>query len=286
MPPAPTLPDPGSLVEGRYRVDKKLAAGGMGAVFRASDERGEGSVALKYLHPEIAREAEMRRRFRREASILQAVDHPAVVKVRSVGEDDDGLSFMVMELLEGETLHARLEREQQLPLEVVAALLEGIASGLAAVHAHGVLHGDLKPANVFLAEGHGERQVKLVDFGTSKVHGLDRLTRTGEVIGTPIYMPPEILTGDGGIDEGIDIYAMGVLAYQCLAGQPPFLERHPGKLLFQIVMGNGVPLDEARPGLPVAVYGVVQKAMSPKRDARHADAQAMATAFREACRCE
>ncbi len=285
MSPAPTLPTPGSLVEGRYRVETKLAAGGMGAVFRASDERGEGPVALKYLHPEIAREAEMRRRFRREASILQAVDHPAVVKVRSVGEDADGLSFMVMELLEGETLHARLEREHQLPVEAVAALLEGIASGLAAVHAHGVLHGDLKPANVFLAEGSGERRVKLVDFGTSKVHGLDRLTRTGEVIGTPIYMPPEILTGDGAIDEGIDIYAMGVLAYQCLAGEPPFLERHPGKLLFQIVMGKGVPLEEARPGLPDEIYAVVRQAMSPKRDTRHADAPAMAAAFREACRC-
>lgn len=286
MPPAPTLPTPGSLVEGRYRVEKKLAAGGMGAVFHASDERGEGPVALKYLHPEIAREAEMRRRFRREASILQAVDHPAVVKVRSVGEDDDGLSFMVMELLEGETLHARLEREHQLPVEAVAALLEGIASGLAAVHAHGVLHGDLKPANVFLAEGSGERRVKLVDFGTSKVHGLDRLTRTGEVIGTPIYMPPEILTGDGAIDEGIDIYAMGVLAYQCLAGEPPFLERHPGKLLFQIVMGKAVPLEDARPGLPEKVYAVVRTAMSPKRDGRYAEAPAMAAAFREACGCE
>lgn len=282
---APSLPTPGSLALGRYRVEKKLAAGGMGAVFHAHDQERGVPVALKYLHPEIAREAEMRRRFRREASILQAVDHPAVVKVHSVGEDDRGLSFMVMELLEGETLHARLEREGTLPVETVAAILEGIAAGLAAVHAHGVLHGDLKPANVFLAEDGEERQVKLVDFGTSKVHGLDRLTRTGEVIGTPIYMPPEILTGDGAIDEGIDIYAMGVLAYQCLAGEPPFLERHPGKLLFQIVMGHGIPLEEARPGLAPAVYEVIAEAMSPKRADRHADAPAMAAAFREACRC-
>ncbi len=283
MAEAPALPTPGSLAHGRYRVEKKLAAGGMGAVFHAYDQERGAPVALKYLHPEIAREAEMRRRFRREASILQAVDHPAVVKVHSVGEDDRGLSFMVMELLEGETLHARLEREGTLEARTVAAILEGIASGLAAVHAHGVLHGDLKPANVFLAEGDGERQVKLVDFGTSKVHGLDRLTRTGEVIGTPIYMPPEILTGDGAIDEGIDIYAMGVLAYQCLVGEPPFLEQHPGKLLFQIVMGNGVPLEEARPGLPTAVYDVVRKAMSPKRKDRYDDAPAMAAAFQEAC---
>jgi len=282
---ASSLPTPGSLADGRYRVDKKLAAGGMGAVFHAFDQERSVPVALKYLHPEIAREGEMRRRFRREASILQAVDHPAVVKVHSVGEDDRGLSFMVMELLEGETLHARLERERRLPVDTVASILEGIADGLAAVHAHGVLHGDLKPANVFLAEDGGERRVKLVDFGTSKVHGLDRLTRTGEVIGTPIYMPPEILTGDGAIDEGIDIYAMGVLAYQCLAGEPPFLERHPGKLLFQIVMGNGVPLAEARPGLPEAVYEAVRTAMSPKREGRYPSAPAMAAAFREACAC-
>ena len=277
------LPGVGALVEGRYRVAEKLAAGGMGAVYRATDERTGAAVALKYLHPEIAREREMRRRFRREASILQAVDHPAVVKVHGVGEEDAGLAFMVMELLQGETLYARLERERQLEPDVVAAILEGVAAGLDAVHAHGVLHGDLKPANIFLAEAGGERQVKLVDFGTSKVHGLDRLTRTGEVIGTPIYMPPELLTGDGTIDERIDTYAMGVLAYECLVGEPPFLERHPGKLLFQIVMGQAVPLAEVRPDLSPAIRAVVERAMHPKRDERFATAPPLAAAFRQAC---
>ena len=277
------LPEPGALVEGRYRVLEKLAAGGMGAVYRATDIEADRAVALKYLHPEIAREPEMRRRFRREASILQAVDHPAVVKVHAVGEEGSGPAFMVMELLEGETLEARLSREGKLSVQTVAEILEGVAAGLSAVHAHGVLHGDLKPANIFLAEASGGRRVKLVDFGTSKVHGLDRLTRTGEVIGTPVYMPPEILTGDGAIDERIDTYAMGVLAHQCLVGEPPFLERHPGKLLFQIVMGQGMALAEARPGLPRALYEVVARAMSPEREARFGDAEALAAAFRQAC---
>ena len=279
-----SLPTPGALALGRFRIERQLDAGGMGAVFRARDEASGQAVALKYLHPEVAREPEMRRRFRREASILQAVDHPAVVKVQDVVEDEGGLAFMVMELLEGETLFARLEREGTLELPTLAAILDGIAAGLAAVHAHGVLHGDLKPANVFLVEeGPGETRVKLVDFGTSKVHGLDRLTRTGEVIGTPIYLPPEILTGDGTIDERIDTYAMGVIAHQCLAGEPPFLERHPGKLLFQIVMGQGKPLSEARPDLPAAVHDAVAQAMNPKREPRFAAAPAFAAAFRTAC---
>lgn len=276
------LPTTGHVFHGRYRVVRELAAGGMGAVVQAERLEDGARVAVKFLHPELADDPEMHRRFRREASILQALDHPNVVRVFGVGDDGSGLSYTVMELLEGETLFARLERVGSLEPRELRPLLEGICSGLDAVHAHGVLHGDLKPANVFLVGDEGACVAKLVDFGTSKVHGLERLTRTGEVIGTPVYMPPELLTGDGSIDERIDTYALGVLIYQCLCGETPFTERNPGRLLFQIVMGEAVPLRTRRPELSETLEQMVSQAMSPKRESRFARANDVFAAFEKA----
>lgn len=278
------LPKAGCVLDGRYRIVRELAAGGMGAVVEAERLEDGVRVAIKFLHPELASEPEMHRRFRREASILQALDHPNVVRVFGVGTDAEGRSYTVMELLEGETLHARLEREHHLEPAALEPILAAITAGLEAVHAHGVLHGDLKPANVFTTSAIEGVTAKLVDFGTSKVHGLERLTRTGEVIGTPIYMPPELLTGEGAIDERIDTYALGVLIYQSLCGEPPFLERNPGRLLFQIVMGESVPLRERRPDLPDALEKMVKRAMSPKRELRYPRASDVLSAFREALR--
>ncbi len=271
------LPAPGSLFAGRYRLQRQLAAGGMGCVFRALDEEGR-AVAIKLLHPELARDREMHRRFRREASILKALDHPAVVRVLDVGTDEEGRSFTVMELLFGETLHERIARP---PVPTLAEMWSFVSSGCAGLHAahdHGVLHGDIKPANVFVLATGG---VKLVDFGTSKVHGLERLTRTGEVIGTPIYMAPELLTGHGEIDERIDTYAMGVVIYETLAGHPPFRERNPGKLIMQIVSGNAHPLLESREDVPPKLVEVVARAMAPRREDRFATAPELAKAVHD-----
>ena len=270
------LPKPGERIAGRYVVVSHLAAGGMGLVLAARDEtEGDRLVALKLLHPELTSDPEMQRRFRREATVLRALDHPAVVQVLDLGEDERGRLFTVMELLEGETLLARLERRGALTLDETRAIARALSDALDAVHAHGVLHGDLKPANVFVVEA----GVKLVDFGTSKVHGLERLTRTGELVGTPTFMAPELLTGDGVVDARIDVYAFGVLLYQALSGVVPFTERNPGKLLFQIVMGQGLPLSTHRPDLPKAVLDAVARAMAPKRDDRFGSAGALAAAL-------
>jgi len=273
------LPESGDLVAGRYRIRRKLAAGGMGAVFAAEDESEGRRVALKLLHPELADDREMHRRFRREGSVLKALRHPAVVRVFDVGTDDKGRSYNAMELLEGETLHARITREGAMTPRELGPIVAGIAAGLGAAHEHGVLHGDLKPPNVFLMVEGSEVAAKLVDFGTSKVHGLERLTRTGEIIGTPTYMAPELLTGDGEIDATIDLYAFGILLYEALAGETPFTERNPGKLLFQIVMGQGVPLSDRKPDLDAGVVAVVERAMAAKREARFESAAALAAAY-------
>ncbi|MDQ3035828.1 MAG: serine/threonine protein kinase [Myxococcota bacterium] len=282
---------PGATLDERFRLVREIASGAMGAVWEAIDLSGRvdapaiaaGSrVALKVLRPELHSEPSIRRRFRREASILQSISHPAVVRILDLGTGAGERSYTVMELLHGETLEARLARDGRLAPRALAPLVRAIAEGLAAVHAHGVIHGDLKPSNVFLA-AEGSSPAKIVDFGLSKIEGLERLTRTGELTGTPAYMAPELLTGAGELDARIDQYALGVVLHQALAGRLPFqLNKHPGALMFDIVMGKGTPLEEAAPDVAPAVREVVARAMAPKRDARYADVLALAAAFEEA----
>lgn len=278
-----SLPPAGTVMGGRYRLTRLIAAGGMGAVYEAEDQRDGGTVALKLLHPELTSERDVRRRFRRESSVLMALDHPCVVRVLDVGTSDDELLFSVMELLAGETLGEKLAREGALDAEALLPIVKGIADGLTAAHEHGVIHGDLKPANVFLLRGAtGADAVKLLDFGLSKVLGLERLTRTGELIGTPAYMAPELLTGKGELDERIDTYALGVILYQCLAGTAPFRGKVPGKLMMDIVMGEAPPLTDVAPSVPEDVARVVAQAMSRARERRFGAAAALARAYEAA----
>ncbi len=281
---ASPMPEPGTLFAGRYQLRRKLAAGGMGAVFEARDTETGAAVAIKLVHPELLLEPGIHRRFRRESSILATLDHPSVVRVCDVGTDALGRDYTVMELLEGETLHARFRRPPRVDVPELLSIVSGICGGLGAVHAHGVIHGDIKPANVFLVvgdQGHGP-QVKLVDFGLSKVHGLERLTRTGEVIGTPIYMAPELLTGEGQIDQRVDVYALGVVMWEALAGRTPFRERNPGRLLYEIVMGRVEPLRDVRPDVPEVVARCVHRAMATARDARYGSVEQLADELAEA----
>jgi serine/threonine protein kinase len=275
------LPREGSLFAGRYKLEARLASGGMGAVYRAADTDGR-VVAIKVLHPELASDSDIRRRFRRESSILHAIQPPGVVRILDTGTDDKDRSYTVMELLSGETLDQRIARLGKIPIAELVPIVDQVADALTTVHEHGVVHGDLKPANVFLVDEDGHERAKLVDFGLSKVHGLDRLTRTGEVIGTPGYMAPELLTGDGTLDGRIDGYALGVILYEAIAGKQPFTERNPGRLMFEIVMGRAVPLDEAAPDVAPQIARVVERAMAKGRDERFGTPADLARAFSEA----
>lgn len=274
----PRLSDPGapgSVLGGRWRLVKKIAQGAMGSVHEAEPVGGGARVAVKLLRAELHLDADIRRRFRREASVLEALAHPGIVRVLEVGEAEGRASFTVMELLTGETLEARITRDRQLSPGALRPIVLAIAEALSAVHRQGIIHGDLKPANVFLPSG-GAFPVKLVDFGLSKIEGLERLTRTGELTGTPAYMAPELLTGRGEIDHRIDLYALGIVAYEALAGRLPFaLNRHPGALMTDIVTGKGTPLAELRPDLGPELGAAVARAMAPRREDRPADAGAL-----------
>jgi serine/threonine-protein kinase len=279
---------PGTTLDGRFRLVREIAAGAMSAVWEAIDLVGRdeppqlarGSpVAIKVLRPELHAEPAIRRRFRREASVLRSLDHPAIVRIFDVGPDDGGQSYTVMELLRGETLEARLARDGRLRAAALLPIVRAIAEGLATVHAHGVIHGDLKPANVFLVR-EGPSPVKIVDFGLSKIKGLERLTRTGELTGTPVYMAPELLTGAPDLDARIDQYALGVVLYQALAGRIPFsLAKHPGALLFDVVTGRGTRLEDVAPDVAEPLRRVVARAMAPRREDRFPDVLAVANAF-------
>ena len=265
-----------TIVEGRYRLVRAIAAGAMGTVHEALDLRTGESVAIKMLKSELHGDASIRRRFRREASVLQALVHPGIVRILDVGQDEGERSFMVMELLRGETLEARIARGP-MPIADVRTIALAIAETLAAVHAHGVVHGDVKPANVFLPNASGPGgaafPIRLVDFGLSKIEGIERLTRTGELTGTPAYMAPELLTGQGEVDARVDLYALGVVVYESLAGRLPFATRkHPGALMMDIVMGKGAPLTTLRPDLSAEAIATVERAMAPKPSDRPSDA--------------
>ncbi len=253
----------GTKLVGRYELVSRIARGAMGDVYRATDGRDGGQVAVKVLHAEYLTHDAMRRRFRREGAVLKALDHPSIVRLLDLEIDETGVVFLVTELVEGPTLDERLA-EGPLDLESAGQLVTSLCDALGAAHAHGVLHGDLKPANMLWLPP----VPRLVDFGASKVLGLDRLTATGEVTGTPAYMAPEVLTGETDVDERIDVYGLGVLLYEALSGQRPFEDAHVGRLLMKIDAGDRLPLD-ALAEIPETIADVVHRAMHRDKEARY-----------------
>ncbi len=266
----------GTKLVGRYELVSRIARGAMGDVYRATDDRDGGQVAVKVLHAEYLTHDAMRRRFRREGAVLKALDHPSIVRLLDLEIDETGVVFLVTELVEGPTLDERLA-EGPLDLESAGQLVTSLCDALGAAHAHGVLHGDLKPANMLWLPP----VPRLVDFGASKVLGLDRLTATGEVAGTPAYMAPEVLTGETDVDERIDVYGLGVLLYEALSGQRPFEDAHVGRLLMKIDAGDRLPLD-ALAEIPETIADVVHRAMHRDKEARYRTMAELKTAWQQA----
>jgi len=285
--PAPSpMPQVGVVLAGRYRLEASLGAGGMAEVFRALDLGSGQRVAVKVLRTQLVARPEAVQRFRREGQVLSALKNPAVVAAEAVLEHD-GWLFLVMELLEGETLGARIKRG---PMSVrdLAPIVAGCAAGLSAAHQIGVVHRDLKPDNIFLCRLPGDGvQVKILDFGVSKVRGHEALTQTGQVLGTPRYMCPEQLGAEPDVDPRVDVYALGVILYEALAGGvSPFLAATPTDLIVAILHGKAVPLRSVRADVPAAVEAVVQRAMAKVRAARYASVAELAEAFLDAAAFE
>lgn len=267
----------GTILAGRYELIGELARGAMGDVFEARDQLSGSKAAVKLLRAEYLSDESMRRRFRREGAVLKALDHPAIVRLFELGIDDAGLVFLVTEYVEGPSLAERLSAGP-VTIAEADALVDALSSGLGAAHEHGVLHGDLKPENVIWpAEG----SPRLVDFGASKILGLDRLTATGEVSGTPAYMAPEVLTGKTDVDQRIDVYGLGVLLYEALSAKRPFEDRHLGRLMMKIDAGDCLPID-AVADLPGEIASVIERAMHRNKDDRFTEMAELRSAWHEA----
>ena len=210
----------GLVLDGRYRLDSLLGEGGMGTVWEGSQLALQRQVAVKTLH--VAAPA-FRVRLRREALALAAVHHPAIVEVYDYGETEAGLPFVVMELVRGESLAQRLDRLGAFPAEDAVSLILPILEGLGAAHRAGVIHRDIKPDNVVLAESPSGVLPKLLDFGIARLENDTdaRLTMAGSFVGTPAYMAPEQMR-NGPTDERVDVWGVGALLYHLIAGEAPF----------------------------------------------------------------
>ncbi len=214
---------PGRVIAGKYRLDSELARGGMGDLWVAFDRKLRRKVAVKFINTESAELAEAGVRFEREARAAAQIRSPHVVQTYDYGMDR-GHAYMVMELLEGEDLGARIARDKVLRVTTVAKVLRQIAKGLEAVHAAGIVHRDLKPANIFISLVGGERTVKLIDFGVARSGDGDgrRATRRGTLVGTVRYMSPEQAIGETAVDHRADLWSLAVIAYRLLTGHYPF----------------------------------------------------------------
>ncbi len=251
----------------RYRIVRCIGAGGMGAVYEAMHDDLEKRVALKTLHPSMAREPEARARFLREGRAASRIRHPNVVEVFDVGQYDDTL-YLVMEHLTGEDLAGLLGRETSLPVERLVDLMLPVVAAVATAHEEGVVHRDLKPENIFLDRTrNGTDQPKVLDFGISKVANLtpeQRITGAAAMIGTPLYMSPEQAQGQP-VDGRSDQYSIGVILYECSTGQAPYEAAELYPLLHAIVEGRHAPPRSLRPDLPADFEAVIERAMA--RDA-------------------
>jgi|SRR5690348_5538117 len=257
-----------------YALGTRLGQGGFAVVYAARDLGLKRDVAVKVLRDELRESAQHRERFRREAESVARLRHPNVIPIYAVGEAE-GLAFFVMPLVAGTSLRALLERERRLPVAEARRILLECAQGLAAAHKAGLVHRDVKPDNIML-DGE-ERRVLLTDFGIAKAletgGGAETLTQSGVVIGTPQYMSPEQATGDRTMDHRSDIYSLGVVAYQMLAGAVPFEAGTLAALLVKQVTEDPPPVTRARPECPPDLAAAIARCLAkdPARRWQRAD---------------
>jgi serine/threonine-protein kinase len=267
----------GQVIDGRYRVESVLGQGGMGVVFRAVQTSVQRPVAMKTLHPQLAMAATFFERFRREAEIASRLHHPNIITIFDFGRTTDGLCYYVMEMLEGESLRQRVKRDGPMTLRQAAAVIEQTALGVGHAHKQNVIHRDLKPHNVMLSLIDGNEYVKVLDFGLVKAmeqEEEEQLTSTGQVLGTPQYMPPEQAGGEK-VDQRSDLYSLTGVFYYCLTGHSPFGANTVRKALQLSLTQKPPAIATYRKGAPVpdAIDRFCLKGLEPESDARYQSAE-------------
>lgn len=245
MPEAEAARDPllGATLGGLYHVQRLIGVGGMGRVYEATHTHLGKAYAVKVLPEARANKPDAVQRFLREAKSATRIDHEHIVKVVNCDTDEEHRLFIVMELLDGENLGDRLEARGALPVDESVEIARQTGEALQAAHDAGIVHRDLKPENIFITQKNGRDFVKVLDFGISKIktpdHGDPKLTATDQIIGTPLYISPELAKGVSVVDHRTDVYALGVILYEMLTGSPPFTGQNHFQLLYK--HGNEAP---------------------------------------------
>jgi serine/threonine-protein kinase len=271
----------GQTLNHKWHIDRLIDIGGMAAVYQATHRNGK-KVAIKMLHPFIATHADVRERFLREGYVANQVEHPGAVSILDDDQTPDGAPFLVMELLEGESLDAWMARTGEiLPLADVLAVADQVLDVLAAFHARNVIHRDIKPGNLFVTKA---GIVKVLDFGLARLRD-PRIggspTASGIVLGTASYMPPEQAQGKSDlIDARSDVFAVGAVMFRALTGRAIHEGRTPTDRLFQAMKDKAPSLASVAKDMPMWVVGVVDKALAFKKEDRFASAMDMRVAVR------
>jgi serine/threonine-protein kinase len=276
----------GAVLSGRYRLDRLLGEGGVGAVFAATHLPSGTSVAVKILHPEFRTNDEVTRRFFDEATITAGLRHPGVVQVYEADRAEDGTPYLAMELLVGRPLSAALEVSGALPLSFVVDVLRSAVEALDFAHQQGIVHRDLKPDNLFVVTNEsGAPALKIVDFGIAKVMdaagGMGSRTRTGALLGTPAYMSPEQLLNSKAVDPRSDLWSMAVIVYEMLAARDPFPAENPMEQINLLLSTPPTPIGQVKPEL-AALQPFFDRALARDVNLRYRTAHELLAAL-QAC---
>src|ERR1700691_6299386 len=256
----------GTRLNGRYRLDARIAVGGMSTVYRAFDETLERPVAIKLMNREVGADSDRLERFRREARAVAQLNHPHVVGVIDAGEDA-GRTYIVFEYVEGETLKERIRRMGRLPITEAVAYSIEIARALGAAHARHIVHRDVKPQNVLIDE---EGSAKVTDFGIARTLDEEGLTADGRVLGTTDYVSPEQALGQH-VNGQSDLYSLGVVLYEMLTGEVPFKGDNKGAVAMKHVREELPDVQTKRPEVSAALASVVDTATAKRQEDRYAD---------------
>jgi serine/threonine protein kinase len=248
-----------------YRIIEEIGSGGMGVVYKAQDLKLDRLVALKFLPSGLSPDDEATRRFMQEAKAASALQHNNICTVHDIDESPDGRKFIVMDFYEGETLRNRIARGP-LRIEEAAEITRQAAEGLSSAHEHGIVHRDVKPANLMIAR---DGTVKILDFGVAKLTGRALLTGTGSTLGTAAYMSPEQARGEM-VDQRTDIWSLGVIIYEMLTGRLPFRAEHDSAVIYTILHEECDPVEKVRADVPPRLAGIVSKMLRKERSTRSA----------------
>ncbi len=264
---------PGTVLEGKYRLESRVGRGNFGEVYRATQLNLERSVALKLLNADVEPESDEMERFRQEGIATCQIDHPNAVAIIDLGFTSSGIPYLVMELLEGHSLQAELKRRGRLPPARCVEVLSPVCDVLSLAHGMGIIHRDIKPQNIFLHRSRFGEVVKVLDFGIAKLTGdlaaKKELTPEEGILGTPIYMAPERMLTES-IDGRADVYSAGVMLYEMLSGQPPFRDPRGGpfKVIKMHLTDPPPPLADLCPELPAEALAVVHEALEKEPEDR------------------